>query len=1038
MKTIPSPHKKRSGIALVMTVIILALITIMVLGFADLVRYETVSAATHQDRGRAQFLSQMGVDTVVGVLKKQTADPNLIWASKPGALIVPGDPASPKHLSAQVNLHSGYPTDPAAVYSDSVLAPANLNIQTLADQNPPSHLITDQSPDPELSTTGAIALPLRWVYVREDGTLDYAESPALGTANPLVGRYAYWTDDESSKININTAWKRNPPSTGPSSPHYNSFSPSHPTGVTLTSLNDPARGVSFSMEMANTLHSYITSNHTYTDLGVPANGNPHRFFNSIFEGRKLDALIESGTIPSPTGYTADGFTRALNAYKFELTHYNQDPDSTFFNEPRIVLTTQRKYAQGRPFIDILKDAGRRPQPGSGAGTLTDLGGDPGRTDKESINYTKLNDTVKRLVNYMKREDWPMVKGSGGKPSLQKKYYGDSDIRLTQIALNLIDYVRSAESEYLLVEPLRGIMEGGIFVSDIEDGGIRGANFTYKGITRSLYITEMGVWVAPEPETSGPNVGRFHCKFFVEVHLPEGNGIDELNLTALPLKYNQPTPTTNLWVYNNLISSGATTGTPAVQVYQMVNGEAGGKWWLLRDQNIVGDPNDDSRIYIRKGGYKTLQFDAWRIPTTITATNPNGRPTTFNNMRFALAMNKYKIDSTTKAITVTPPTAAQMTNGFGPDPGTQRFEVSPISGGSITYTADGPGVQEGDIRSMAVDDPFINNVSRDWKLSAPRSTFAGLKGGVSRGNPGGTRPLGPPNSDVSSLGKAPSADPPQDTDRDGKVTAASMRFPFPKGHEKNPYGMVYSAGELGFLHTGVEVDDKAPNGGVPFRTLRFQPSNHGNNTVPDWAFMDLFTAPAVSPNQAQDVFTPHGTGVGGRVNINALVEPYADPTVVTNEASRLMRRLPLVAVFTGAPSSTNSPDILDSTKARQIANNVYNRRWKSADRFGHPDAFDSPGEIVEIEGVADQGEESEAVVRSIGSLITTRGSVFSVYSIGQALRETRNGNLLVTAEQRNQTSLERYLEIDDQDTPDNYDDDIKTVHFRKVSSRNLTP
>lgn len=1010
-----------------MTIIILALITIMVLGFADLVRYETVSASSHQDRGRAQFLSQMGVDSVIGVLKKQTADPNLVWASKPGALIVPGDPAQPKKLSTQVNLHSGYPTDPAAVYTADVLAPANLNIQTLADQNPPSHLITDQSPDPELSTTGAVALPLRWVYVREDGSLDYSETPVLGnTSNPLVGRYAYWTDDESSKININTAWKRNPLNSSPTNANYNPFSPSHPTSVNLTSLNDPVRGISFTPEMADTLHSYITSNHTYTDLGIPSNGNPHRFFNSLFEARKLDALNDT-----------DGFTKALNAYKFELTHYNQDPDSTFFNEPRIVLTTQRKYAQGRPFIDILKDAGRRPAPGSGAGTLTDLGGDPGRTDRDSINYTKLNQVVKQLVNYMKREDWPMVQGTAGKPSLQKKYYGDSDIRLTQIALNIIDYVRSAESEYLLVEPLRGIMRNGEFVSDIEDPSIRGANYTYKGITRSLYITEMGVWVADDPETSGPNAGRFHCKFFVEVHLPEGNGIDSLDLTKLPVKYNQATPTSNLWVYNNHIAGGGTTGAPPVHVWKMGDGSNGGKWWLVRKENIVGEgPPDERNPVIDRGGYKTLQFDAWRLPIATSPTNPKGRPTQFTNMRFALVMNKMKPDKTP-----IPPTEAEFERGFSSDPGTQRFEVSPISGGSVLYTVNTPGTAPGDIRSMAVDDPFINNVTGDWKPSSPRNTFAGLKGGVSRQNPDGITPIGPPNDDVNSLGKAPQFDPPQDTNASGLVTSVSMKFPYPKGHEQNQQGMVYSAGELGFIHTGVEIHDGAGKHGISYRTLRLQPSLHTNTTVPDWAFMDLFTAPAVSPNQAQDIFTPHGTGVGGRVNINALVEPYADPTAVTNESSRLVRRLPLVAIFAGAPSKTDTPDILDSTQAKQIAGNVYHRRWLSTDpsrRFGHPDSFDSPGEIVEIAGVADLGEESEAIVRSIGSLVTTRGSVFCVYSIGQTLRETRTGSLLVTAEQRNQTALERYLEIDDNETIDNYADDIKTVHFRKVTSRNLTP
>jgi hypothetical protein len=53
----------------------------------------TVSASTHQDRARAHFLSQMGVDIVTVILRKQTANPDQVWASKPGALIIPNSSA---------------------------------------------------------------------------------------------------------------------------------------------------------------------------------------------------------------------------------------------------------------------------------------------------------------------------------------------------------------------------------------------------------------------------------------------------------------------------------------------------------------------------------------------------------------------------------------------------------------------------------------------------------------------------------------------------------------------------------------------------------------------------------------------------------------------------------------------------------------------------------------------------------------------------------------------------------------------------------
>ena len=48
-----------------------------------------------------------------------------------------------------------------------------------------------------------LPLPVKWLYLFRDGTMGPA---SLGSAkNPIVGRTAFWTDDESCKLNINTA-----------------------------------------------------------------------------------------------------------------------------------------------------------------------------------------------------------------------------------------------------------------------------------------------------------------------------------------------------------------------------------------------------------------------------------------------------------------------------------------------------------------------------------------------------------------------------------------------------------------------------------------------------------------------------------------------------------------------------------------------------------------------------------------------------------------------------------------------------------------
>ena len=48
-----------------------------------------------------------------------------------------------------------------------------------------------------------VPMPVKWLYVLKDGTIG---SSSLATAtNPIIGRTAFWADDESCKINVNTA-----------------------------------------------------------------------------------------------------------------------------------------------------------------------------------------------------------------------------------------------------------------------------------------------------------------------------------------------------------------------------------------------------------------------------------------------------------------------------------------------------------------------------------------------------------------------------------------------------------------------------------------------------------------------------------------------------------------------------------------------------------------------------------------------------------------------------------------------------------------
>ncbi len=111
-----------------------------------------------------------------------------------------------------------------------------------------------------------LALPVRWIYILQDGTLGYLDSnkeftslngatgAPVSRTNPMVGRLAWWADDESCKINVNTAsipaaWDT-PRTTSKEDQWLAEFQPiagefqrypGHPAGVDLSAVFYPNR-----------------------------------------------------------------------------------------------------------------------------------------------------------------------------------------------------------------------------------------------------------------------------------------------------------------------------------------------------------------------------------------------------------------------------------------------------------------------------------------------------------------------------------------------------------------------------------------------------------------------------------------------------------------------------------------------------------------------------------------------------------------------------------------------------------------------------
>ena len=130
-------------------------------------------------------------------------------------------------------------------------------------------------------------MPVNWKPVLKN------PSAAASAANPMVGRYAFWVDDESSKVNINTA-----------------------DGTELYTTNSYGVGTPSSVRLRAILSTLGTNDIKAISAAAISNQ-----FTDISEVGRLN-----------TNYLA-----AVRSNAFFLTEYSRSPEFNIFNEPRFYL-----------------------------------------------------------------------------------------------------------------------------------------------------------------------------------------------------------------------------------------------------------------------------------------------------------------------------------------------------------------------------------------------------------------------------------------------------------------------------------------------------------------------------------------------------------------------------------------------------------------------------------------------------------------------------------------------------------------------------
>jgi uncharacterized protein (TIGR02600 family) len=205
---------RAGGFALVTILLCLALIAVLAVGVFSMMKTETISSKAHGESQRARQLAGTVLNMVLAQIGSATTEPDTIWTSQPGALkTFKGS----KTLSNVYKLYSAAQMIAAGPgYNPALDVPSDWKTRTeeFVDINAPLptsgeypifNPSTVGSVDGFSLTSGTTAeMPVRWLYVLADGSVTTRDQ-VTDVSNPAVARIAFWTDDETCKLNLNTA-----------------------------------------------------------------------------------------------------------------------------------------------------------------------------------------------------------------------------------------------------------------------------------------------------------------------------------------------------------------------------------------------------------------------------------------------------------------------------------------------------------------------------------------------------------------------------------------------------------------------------------------------------------------------------------------------------------------------------------------------------------------------------------------------------------------------------------------------------------------
>ncbi len=272
--------RRQSGVALLITLLMLSLITIIVVAFLGTMTWEASASRNNYENQKARSLAMLGMNTAVGQLRNALG----LWDNP--FVNFTNAPATNYYWSVSPGILTRWSYTNAAPLTNYPLFSLDPNGATnLVNLN----AAAGDGTYPIAGGPTPPAISVYWANV--------LKNPANATAsatNPIIGRYAFWIDDENAKINLNTA-------DGTLKYTTNSLGLGTPSEVSLQVLQQG--GADLSTQMATNIVSLARTTG----------------FNSVRE------------ILRAPGATYDLYTNNV----FNLTTYGRTPEINLFGEPKI-------------------------------------------------------------------------------------------------------------------------------------------------------------------------------------------------------------------------------------------------------------------------------------------------------------------------------------------------------------------------------------------------------------------------------------------------------------------------------------------------------------------------------------------------------------------------------------------------------------------------------------------------------------------------------------------------------------------------------